>query len=109
MPTDLPDWRKHAACLGQPVDRFFPEDPNCYKTAVRLCRGCQVRRECLEEALLVPGPSDRFGVFGGMSPPARRRLRQQRERAALDRPVALRHEPVPIEWNPDTKKYEVAK
>jgi hypothetical protein len=68
-----------------------------------------VRTNCLEEALLVSGPADRFGVFGGMTPPARRRLRRQQEQVALKRPAAYRHKPVPLEWNPEKKKYEVAK
>jgi len=96
----MSDWRQHAACLGQPVDRFFPEDPNQYRNGVRLCEGCVVKGACLDEALQVPASIDRFGVFGGMTPPERRRLRSERAVKMPD------YEPRILRWNPECRKYE---
>lgn len=92
-------WRRHAACAGQDVDRFYPEDPNQYRHAVRLCDGCLVKRECLDEAMLVPASLDRFGVFGGLTPPQRRRLREQQAT-----PIET-----PLRWNRITQRYEEIK
>ena len=40
----------------------------------RVCRGCEVRAECLEYAL---EHDERFGIWGGMSERERRRLKRQ--------------------------------
>jgi hypothetical protein len=89
-------WRRHAACAGQAVGRFFPDDPNDYRHVVRLCDRCPVKRACLEEALLVPSNVDRYCVFGGLTPPQRRRLREQRAT-----PVEI-----PLRWNNQSERYE---
>lgn len=92
----MSEWRKRAACLGQPVDRFFPEDPNDYRHVVRLCERCVVKSACLDEALEVPSNVDRFGVYGGLTPPQRRREREKRATPPE----------IPLRWNPGAGRYE---
>jgi WhiB family redox-sensing transcriptional regulator len=43
-----------------------------------VCRGCIVRAQCLEYALV---NSEKFGIWGGMSERERRRIRRQRSLA----------------------------
>jgi hypothetical protein len=100
----MTDWRERAACLGQPVSRFFPEDPNRYPKVVRLCDGCVVKSACLDEALLVPANVDRYGVYGGLTPPQRRRLRVEREQSPPT-PPDISHDPTPLEWDADAGIY----
>ena len=45
------------------------------KEAKEVCRGCVVREDCLEYALV---QGEKFGIWGGMSERERRRLRRQR-------------------------------
>jgi len=80
------DWMASAKCQGVPLDVMFP---NCRghgsETAVAhakaVCAGCPVRRECLEYALSFSGFEDMVGVFGGLTPGERRRLRRERRAA----------------------------
>lgn len=93
-------WRERAACLDDRVDPawFDPDhdhDPGFKPTrAMRICQGCPVRADCLEEALSVP-MSDDGGVWGGTSTVNRNRIRQGRmtreqAMAAGDRTAAMR-------------------
>ena len=52
-----------------------------------MCRGCIVRSQCLEYALV---HSEKFGIWGGMSERERRRIRRQRAiaRAAAEAKTA---------------------
>jgi len=68
------DWRDAAACLSVDPDLFFPEDGVSARPAKRVCAGCKVRGECLEQALAA---GERHGVWGGLTP---------RDRALLGRP-----------------------
>lgn len=80
----MKDWRKDAACLGEPLDIFFP-DGNCddkWDTAMAVCRRCDVRDECLQLVIGLDDFSDRYGVFGGMTPSERVTLRHNRARLA---------------------------
>jgi WhiB family redox-sensing transcriptional regulator len=43
-----------------------------------VCRGCVVRNECLEYALV---NGEKFGIWGGLSERERRRLRRARAQA----------------------------
>ena len=104
----MSDWRKRAACLGQPTERFFPEDTNEYRHIVSLCEGCVVKRACLDEALQVPMSSDRYGVFGGLTPPQRRRLRADRQVSAPP-PPEVAFEATPLRWNPGAGRYEAVR
>jgi WhiB family redox-sensing transcriptional regulator len=43
-----------------------------------VCRGCEVRQQCLDYAL---ANGEKFGIWGGLSERERRRLRRQRAQA----------------------------
>ena len=68
------DWQDQAACSGVGYDIFFPEEshntsPKVYAKALRFCRDCPVRRECLEYAMYWEKDQfRRFGMFGGLTP-----------------------------------------
>ena len=68
-------WQDLANCLGVDPDLFFPERGASTKEAKEVCRGCIVRTQCLEYALV---HSEKFGIWGGMSERERRRIRRQR-------------------------------
>lgn len=69
-------WRDEAACIGKPLDLFFPEIGRGCETAKKICRQCPVQLECLEDALAVHAQDD-HGVRGGLSAVERSRLRSQ--------------------------------
>ena len=79
---DLDDrsWQARANCLGVDPDLFFPERGASTREAKEVCRGCEVRMECLEYALI---HGEKFGIWGGLSERERRRIRRQR---GLSRP-----------------------
>ncbi len=51
------------------------------EAAKQVCRGCPVRRECLEDALATHPDMDYF-IRGGRTAAERRRIRKQRLRVA---------------------------
>ena len=74
---DRPAWQDHAACIGHPLDLFFPTRGEDASHAKAICARCPVRDTCLEHAL---ANGEHHGIFGGMSERERRRLRVQRRR-----------------------------
>jgi WhiB family redox-sensing transcriptional regulator len=71
-------WVSRAACGGMGTDRWFPNVLNHraqWEPARAICNGCPVRVECLEYALAAV---EREGMWGGLSPEERRRLRKER-------------------------------
>ena len=72
-------WQDRANCLGVDPDLFFPERGASTREAKEVCRGCEVRAECLEFALQ---NGEKFGIWGGLSERERRRIRRQRAQAA---------------------------
>jgi WhiB family transcriptional regulator, redox-sensing transcriptional regulator len=72
-------WQERANCLGVDPDLFFPERGASTREAKAVCKGCEVRGECLEYAL---AHGEKFGIWGGLSERERRRVRRQR---ALER------------------------
>lgn len=72
-------WQERANCLGVDPDLFFPERGASTREAKAVCRGCEVRDDCLEYAL---ANGEKFGIWGGLSERERRRVRRQR---ALER------------------------
>jgi WhiB family redox-sensing transcriptional regulator len=72
-------WQERANCLGVDPDLFFPERGASTREAKAVCRGCEVRMDCLEYAL---AHGEKFGIWGGLSERERRRVRRQR---ALER------------------------
>ena len=73
------NWQDEANCLGVDPDLFFPERGASTREAKEVCRGCVVRMDCLEYALV---NGEKFGIWGGLSERERRRLRRQRAQAA---------------------------
>lgn len=72
------DWQDLANCLGVDPDLFFPERGASTREAKEVCKGCVVRGDCLEFALV---NGEKFGIWGGMSERERRRIRRQRSLA----------------------------
>jgi WhiB family redox-sensing transcriptional regulator len=104
----MSNWKKRGACHGYPTEMFHPEDPNQYRHAVAICERCVVKTRCLEFALQTPGPADRFGVYGGLTPPQRRRLRLDLQEAASQEPDP-KYKPTAIEWDADAGIYREVK
>lgn len=72
-------WTREAACAGVDPDLFFPERGASTREAKSVCRGCEVRIDCLEYAL---AHGEKFGIWGGMSERERRRVRRGRNQSA---------------------------
>jgi WhiB family transcriptional regulator, redox-sensing transcriptional regulator len=67
-------WTLQAACLDVPEAVFYPEKGGDVRPGKRICQTCRVREECLEYAMV---NNERFGIWGGLSEPERRRLRRR--------------------------------
>lgn len=67
-------WMRWASCAETDPDIFHPEDGNAAQAeqAKSVCRRCPVRDQCLAYAL---DNNEEHGVWGGLSPKERRRLR----------------------------------
>ncbi len=65
-------WTELGLCAQTDPEAFFPEKGDSPRPAKRICHGCPVRSECLADAL---ARDERFGVWGGLTPRERRRLR----------------------------------
>ena len=70
---DAPQWQDRALCAQTDPEAFFPEKGGSTWEAKQICTGCEVRAECLEDAL---GQDQRFGIWGGLSERERRRLKR---------------------------------
>jgi WhiB family redox-sensing transcriptional regulator len=71
-------WINDAACRGKPIDWFYPdaEAGQAHPEAKALCKECPVRAECLGAALY---RDDGHGLWGGLSPGARRVEQHRRD------------------------------
>ncbi|MBY4208040.1 WhiB family transcriptional regulator [Rhodococcus fascians] len=77
--AELWDWQLEANCRGLQVRTFFPPSGTRGKSlekieqrAKSICAACPVRQSCLDHALECGEP---YGVWGGLSPTERARLR----------------------------------
>ena len=68
-------WMQKANCLGVDTELFFPERGDSTREAKAVCRGCEVKDECLEYAL---ENGEKFGIWGEQSERERRRMRRVR-------------------------------
>jgi len=70
-------WQQDAACKDVPdPDVFFPGKGEDGETAKQICAGCPVLGECLAFALAtMRAPERDHGVYGGLTPTERARLR----------------------------------
>jgi WhiB family redox-sensing transcriptional regulator len=81
------EWRLAAACRGVDTNLFFNErgDSTGMITAMEVCNGtsetpaCPVREECLKFAMSFE--DDNHGIFGGLTPSARLKLRRGQRKA----------------------------
>lgn len=69
-------WWQQANCLGVDPDLFFPVRGESAAEAKEVCRGCTVRAECLEFALV---NGEKRGIWGGLSERQRRTVRRERK------------------------------
>ncbi len=72
-------YRDHAACVGEPVELFFPTHGD-YVTAAKaklVCERCPVREECLADNL-----DEVAGIYGGTTGKERRKVRAERARVS---------------------------
>ena len=67
-------WQDRSLCSQTDPEAFFPEKGGSTREAKKVCRGCEVRAECLEYAL---EHDERFGIWGGLSERERRRLKRE--------------------------------
>jgi hypothetical protein len=84
-------WLDDAACANLPIESFFVQAGHVIDEEVlNVCRGCPVRRECLQHAYN-PQLNITGGYFAGMSPGQRRDMsyEQALEFCAADLPVAM--------------------
>jgi WhiB family redox-sensing transcriptional regulator len=69
-------WRRDAACRDVPSAIFFPEgsvaERATIQTAKEICARCPVQEQCLAVGLMEP-----FGIWGGLTEPERRPLRNK--------------------------------
>jgi WhiB family redox-sensing transcriptional regulator len=67
-----PRWRELALCAQTDPEAFFPEDGNLVQVAKRICAMCDVKGDCLEDALT---EEEQWGVRAGMPERLRRAMR----------------------------------
>ena len=63
------NWESHAACRDLSSSVFFPERGQSTRKAKQVCRGCEVRTECLAFAL---ESRQKYGIWGGLTGEERR-------------------------------------
>ncbi len=66
-----PEWMADGLCAETDPELFYPEKGGSTREAKQVCTRCSVRPECLSYAL---ANDERFGIWGGESEPARRRM-----------------------------------
>lgn len=79
--TSAWDWQLRARCRGLPAEVFFTTDDDRgmrriahEENAKRICRDCQVLRECLSHAIQA---EETYGIWGATTPKERDALRQR--------------------------------
>jgi WhiB family redox-sensing transcriptional regulator len=72
----LGDWVEEALCAQVSPEFFFPEkgEGDLVRVARQICARCPVQAECLDHAL---EHEEKFGIWGGMGPVKRKKLRKQ--------------------------------
>lgn len=67
----LPPWHADAACRDVDDRIFYPAKGEQPEPAKRICRTCDVRRECLDEILRIEqgaALTHRTGIWAGLTP-----------------------------------------
>lgn len=73
------DWTRRRRCADAEPDLFYPRAAELYSDALAFCEACPVKTECLnaELAFMIANPDeDTHGMWGGSTPPQRRRMVQ---------------------------------
>lgn len=70
--TTATGWVELAACSKADTEGFFADEGTA--TARRICGGCEVRPECLYDALARETKSTRYGIRGGLTAKERNRV-----------------------------------
>lgn len=83
-------WQERALCAQTDPEAFFPEKGGSTREAKRVCQNCDVREDCLQEAL---DNDERFGIWGGLSERERRKLKKRKPVTASAK-EAIEAEPV---------------
>lgn len=77
-PAESQEWRLRAECRRSEADPdlFFPHPSESWhvEAAKKVCRVCPVVQECLAAGLV-----ERHGIWGGMTPHQRARIRHLQE------------------------------
>ena len=81
------DWMADAACAEVDPELWFPETGGSSREAKRICARCGVLAECLAYAM---ANDERYGVWGGHSERARRKLRTRQARPVDPRTERIR-------------------
>lgn len=70
------DWMSSAPCATVDPELFFPEAGDYIKSraARRICGTCPYKAPCV---LMAIRNDVKFGIFGGLNPPGRKRLAQE--------------------------------
>jgi WhiB family redox-sensing transcriptional regulator len=73
-------WHERAACIGLPLELFFPigevNSPSSHIARAKLvCGRCAVVSECLSAAIRTSEPE---GIWGGLTPAERKALQRRR-------------------------------
>lgn len=68
-------WHEQALCAQTDPEAWYVEGGGDTRPAKRICARCPVRTECLDWAL---AHDERYGVWGGMGPRERARIRRER-------------------------------
>lgn len=89
--TEIDSWPMLAKCRGL-KDDLFPDGAD-QKRARNICIGCEVRLECLAEAL---DNRIEWGVWGGMTERERRRLLRQHSDITSWRRLLLQNGQKPV-------------
>lgn len=86
-PIVMPAWIDDAACAGIGTDLFYPasEVPDRaagqVARAKEVCRGCPVIDACHAFVMATEPPTQRHGVWAGLTPEERTALARKRQRA----------------------------
>lgn len=68
-------WAVFAACREEQSMRFFPENRDEEREALKVCSTCPVVEDCLDHAI---ESNERFGIWGGTTERERRKIARLR-------------------------------
>ena len=75
-------WRDEALCRFVEHDVFFPHhtlSESRWDNARLVCAFCPVRKQCLNVVIGLDDNDDRWGMFGGLTPAQRKKLRKKQK------------------------------